>query len=560
MANCKPWLVCCYILAALLSAVALVGMCIVWLVDRECPSGSFTHAAVAADSLRCSEIGRNMLRQGGSAVDGAIAALLCTSVVNPQSMGIGGGSIFTIRDKKGNVKVYNFRETVPKSVKTNLLHDCPTSWKLSKGSQWIGVPGELRGYEAVHKKYGKLPWAKLFEPTIQLARKGISLPPYLGYILKHSVVKEHVENTSLCQVFCHNNKTILSTGDILKFTKLAETMETIAKKGADAFYTGTIGRDLIKDIKDAGGTLKKEDLESYRVRVQDPWIVPLGNARMYIPPPPAGGPLLAFILKLMEGFALTPNSLHDDQKILTYHRYIEAAKFANGQRKSINDPHFNNGKSADHLIDASFINRIRDMIFSNRTNNNNSYYFNAKPSRDTVGTTHVSVLDEDGLAVSATSTINQLFGGGVYSPRTGIILNNELADFCGRAKTVTAGEQPPSSMAPVILETESGGLLVIGGSGGSMITSAVALSMINRLWLGMNLKDAIAAKIVFVKAENEVNFEPCFDEPVKDSLKALGHKVGNWKFFLNVVNAVEKEKGCIVAASDSRKHGVSAGY
>ncbi|XP_074473756.1 glutathione hydrolase 5 proenzyme [Sebastes fasciatus] len=560
MANCKPWLVCCYILAALLSAVALVGMCIVWLVDRECPSGSFTHAAVAADSLRCSEIGRNMLRQGGSAVDGAIAALLCTSVVNPQSMGIGGGSIFTIRDKKGNVKVYNFRETVPKSVKANLLHDCPTPFKLSKGSQWIGVPGELRGYEAVHKKYGKLPWAKLFEPTIQLARKGISLPLYLGYILKHPMVKEHVEKTSLCQVFCHNNKTILSTGDILKFTKLAETMETIAEKGADAFYTGTIGRDLIKDIKDAGGNLKKEDLESYKVRVQDPWIVPLGNARMYIPPPPAGGPLLAFILKLMEGFALTPNSLHDDQKILTYHRYIEAAKFANGQRKSINDPHFNNGKSADHLIDASFINRIRDMIFSNRTNNNNSYYFNAKPSRDTVGTTHVSVLDEDGLAVSATSTINQLFGGGVYSPRTGIILNNELADFCGRATNVTAGEQPPSSMAPVILETKSGGLLVIGGSGGSMITSAVALSMINRLWLGMNLKDAIAAKIVFVKAENEVNFEPCFDEPVKDGLGVLGHKIGNWKFFLNVVNAVEKEKGCIVAASDSRKHGVSAGY
>lgn len=502
---------------------------------------------------------RDILRQGGSAVDGAIAALLCTSVVNPQSMGIGGGSIFTIRDKKGNAEVYNFRETVPQSVKANLLNDCPTTFKLSKGSQWIGVPGELRGYEAVHKKYGKLPWAKLFEPTIQLARKGISLPPYLGYLLNNSMVKVHVENTSLCQVFCHKNKTILRTGDNLKFTKLAETMETIAQKGADAFYTGEIGRDLIKDIKDAGGTLKMEDLESYQVQVQDAWTLPLGNGRMYLPPPPAGGPLLAFILKLMEGFALTPNSLDGDQKIQTYHRYIEAAKFANGQRKSINDPRFNNGKSAGHLIDPSFINRIRDKIFSNRTNNN-SYYFNAKPSSDHIGTTHVSVLDEDGLAVSATSTINQLLGGGVYSPRTGVILNNELSDFCWRATKVTAGEQPPSSMAPVILETKSGGLLVIGGSGGSMITSAVALSMINRLWLGMNLKDAIAAKIVFVDAKNNVNFERGFNESVKNGLSALGHKFGTWEFFLNVVNAVEKEKRCIVAASDSRKRGVSAGY
>ncbi|CAI5666821.1 unnamed protein product [Oreochromis niloticus] len=522
MAKYKPWVLWCFILIGFICIVTLLCLCFTSFLDGRCSSGSFKQAAVAADSQICSEIGRNMLQQGGSAVDGAIAALLCTSVVNPQSMGIGGGSIITIRDKKGNVKVYNFRETVPRSFRQNLLKECPTSFNFSIGSQWIGVPGELRGYEAIHKQYGKLPWARLFEPTIKLAREGIPLPPYLGKIM--SFVKNLIQATSLCEIFCHKNKTVLSTGDIVKFSKLAETMETIAEKGAEDFYTGKIGHDLIQDITAAGGNLTMEDLRSFQVQVQDAWTVPLGDAKLYIPPPPAGGALLAFILKVMEGFSLTPNSL-----------------------------------CAEHLIDPTFIDRIRKMISSNMTHDNS--YYNVTPSSDHTGTTHVSVLDEDGLAVSATSTINQVFGGMIYSPRTGIILNNELADFCGRTDTLRAGERPPSSMSPVILESKSGGLLIIGGSGGSLITSAMALSIINHQWLGMSLKDAITEPIIFIDSENDVNFESRFDESVSKGLKEhLKHKTGNWQHFLNVVNAVEKENNCIAAMSDSRKMGMSAGY
>ncbi|XP_029941381.1 glutathione hydrolase 5 proenzyme [Salarias fasciatus] len=559
MAKAKALLVGCLVLVGIACTVALVALCIAALADGSCSSGGFRHAAVSADSPTCSEIGRNMLQRGGSAVDGAIAALLCTSVVNPQSMGIGGGSIVTVRNKTGGVQVFNFRETVPKSFKPNLLNDCPTKFTLSTGAQWIGVPGELLGYEELHKQYGKLPWAKLFEPTIQLAREGMPMPAYLGNFMKSDIVKSYVENTSLCEILCNKNKTILGKGDILKFPKLAETMETIAQKGTDAFYNGKIGQDLIQDIRAAGGTLKMEDLRSFRVRVQDAWTVSLGDDQMHIPPPPAGGALLAFILKIMKGFPLTPDSLAGDKKIQMYHRYIEAAKFANGQKKYVRDPGYNREKSADHLLDPSFINRIREMISSNRTFDN-SYYDNVSPVSDHIGTTHVSVLDEDGLAVSATSTINQLFGGAVYSPRTGIILNNELADFCGRADTLRAGEQPPSSMSPVILESKSGRILVIGGSGGSLITTSVALSLINHLWLGMDLKDAIKARIVFVDSQNNVNFEPGFDEGVARGLGALGHSVGRWKYFLNVVNAVEKDNGCIRAVSDCRKMGGSAGY
>ncbi|KAK7895401.1 hypothetical protein WMY93_020726 [Mugilogobius chulae] len=334
-------------------------------------------------------------------------------------------------------------------------------------------------------------------------------------------------------------------------------METVGRLGAEEFYSGKIGRDLVQDVKAAGGTLTLEDLKGFSVRVDQALQVDLGDTVMHIPPPPAGGALLAFILQLMREFALSPRSLDPDQKIEMYHRYVEAAKFAIGQKRNICDPQFNK-KSAAHLTDSSFIAHIRSLI-SNQTHDS-SFYSSVQPPSDHFGTTHVSVLDEDGLAVSATSTINQLFGGAVYSPQTGIILNNELADFCGRADAVTPGEQPPSSMTPVVLESRSGGLLVIGGSGGSMITSAVALSIMNRLWLKMSLKEAISAPVIFVDSKNNVNFEPGFDESVIEGLRALGHNVGNWKYFLNVVNAVEREDGCIWAFSDRRKMGESAGY
>ncbi|XP_041742937.1 glutathione hydrolase 5 proenzyme [Coregonus clupeaformis] len=560
MAKYKPWRVGCCLCIVLLGSIISICLCILAFgvfIHRRCSEDTFKHAAVSADSKLCSDIGRDILLQGGSAVDGAIAALLCTSLVNPQSMGLGGGSIFTVRDKTGKVKTFSSRETVPQSFKADLLKGCPTSVTFITGSQWIGVPGELRGYEVVHRLYGKLPWAKLFEPTIRLAREGFPLPPFLGYLLNITLIGHRVKETSLCEVFCHKNKTVLGIGDTLKFPKLAETMETIAEQGADAFYTGQIGLDLIQDVKAAGGTLTMKDLKSFRVRVEDAWTVPLGDYQMHIPPPPAGGAMLAFILNLVKGFHFTPRSMEGDQKVLTYHHYIEAAKFANGQRRSIHDPVFNTKKDASYMVDSDFADRIRLLISEDRTYNDS--YYNITPSPDRFGTTHVSVLAEDESAVSVTSTINQIFGAGIYSRRTGIILNNELADFCFRAERVSAGEQPPSSMAPAILSSGKN-TLVIGGSGGSMITTAMALSIMNHLWLGMSLKDAIASPVVFVDGNNNVMFERGFDKSVIEALKVIGHRVTDYPYFFNVVNAVAKEDECITAVSDVRKQGKAAGY
>ncbi|XP_060751446.1 glutathione hydrolase 5 proenzyme [Tachysurus vachellii] len=550
----------CVFCVTLGCAVALILVCALLLMRmHRCCEDDFTHGAVAADSHMCSEIGRDILIKGGSAVDAAISALLCTSLVNPQSMGIGGGSIFTIMDKEGDVTVINSRETVPKSIPSDLLDKCPTSITFDNiGKEWIGVPGELRGYAAAHSKFGKLPWNQLFEPVIKLAREGFPVPPYLALLLRHPIITKLVETTSLCQLFCHENKTVFGQGDILRYPKLAETLEIIAKEGVDAFYTGKIAQDLIEDVEKAGGSLSLDDLKSFKETSSKAISVPLGDFTMHFPPPPSGGALLSFILSVMQGFGLSPSSVKGEERKLTLHRYIETLKFANGQRKSIRDPRYSR-HGVNHLMEEDFVNHIRSMI-TNSGKHPPSYY-NVTPSTDGFGTTHVSVLASDGSAVSVTSTINHFFGSSVYSNKTGIILNNELMDFCGRVNSVSAGEQPPSSMSPVIIHSKNREkVLVIGGSGGSQIITGIATAIMNKLWFGMNLEDAIKDKVVFVKSSNLVHLEPGFDELMRDAMQTFGHDIQKNDRPLNVVNGIMKEHGCIRAVSDSRKNGKSSGY
>ncbi|XP_067459881.1 gamma-glutamyltransferase 5a [Thunnus thynnus] len=542
---------CCALM--LLCVVAII-VCIAVLVRRKCPDGTFSSAAVAADSGKCSEIGRNILQKGGSAVDGAIAALLCTSVMNPQSMGIGGGSIFTVMDSSGKVKIINSRETVPGKFKSDLLKSCPKTFQLVSGPQWIGVPGEIRGYQEAHHLYGKLPWADLFKPTIQLARDGFPIPPIQGRYIPYIDTNQ---TQSLRKLYSDKDGNLLKTGDIVKFEKLADTLQMIANDGADVFYTGKIADDLIRDIQEAGGRLTAQDLASYKATVTDAWAVPLGEYQMYIPPPPAGGIILSLILNIMKGYGLNSTSLTGEEKTLTYHRYVEAFKFANGLKKHIRDPQFSSEEMVKNFKEESFAKHIRSLISNDKTHD--PQYYNITSYLDSMGTTHLSVLAEDGSAVSVTSTINHIFGSKVFSPNTGVILNNELSDFCGRADSIYPGEQPPSSMAPAVLKSQTK-MLVIGSTGGSMITTGMASALMNHLWFGKSLKEAIASPVVYVDSENTLKFEPKFDENVIEALKALGHNHGTAKNFYNVVNAVEKEDGCICAVSDARKLGQPAGY
>nr|XP_012604733.1 gamma-glutamyltransferase 5 isoform X1 [Microcebus murinus] len=561
----------CLALLGLGLALAVI-MPAVLLSHRQarCGPPAFAHAAVAADSKVCSDIGRAILQQRGSAVDAAIAALVCTGVVNPQSMGLGGGVIFTIYNATtGKVDVINARETVPARPSPGLLGHCAMAQPLGTGAQWIGVPGELRGYAEAHRRHGRLPWAQLFQPTIALLRGGHRVPPVLSQFLNHSILRPALQASSLRQLF-FNRTEPLRPQDPLPWPALAATLETVAMEGAEAFYTGRLGRMLLEDVAQEGSFLTLQDLAEFQPEVVDALQVTLGDYTLYSPPPPAGGALLSFVLRVLRGFNFSAESVASPEgSVDMYHHLVETLKFAEGQRWRLWDPrsHLEVQNASRDLLEEAFAQHVRQQI-DGRGDHQPSHYHLAGPWGHRMGTAHVSVLAEDGSAVAATSTINTPFGAMVYSPQTGILLNNELLDLCwrrrpgsGAAPQPVPGERPPSSMVPSILINEAqGSKLVIGGAGGELIISAVAQAIVNKLWLGFDLSTAVAAPILHVGSEGHVSYEPNFSQEVQRGLRERGQSRAPRPHFLNVVQAVSQEGGCVYAASDARKRGEAAGY
>lgn len=548
-----------FILAGIIIALALG---IRW-EKLSCDRGGFLHGAVAADSEICSDIGRDILKQGGSAVDSAIAALICTTVIHPQSMGLGGGVIFTIYNAStGEMEVINARETVPSRSPPNLTEQCFNPGSVKPGVQWIGVPGELRGYEAAHKRHGRLPWKSLFEPTIKLLTNGIRvsslISKYLSFFEK--LIKKH----SICQLLCENEQ-VLTEGQAINFTQLGYTLRVLADEGADSFYNGSISKKMIEDLHNEGSFLTAEDLQNYKVEIVRPLNFSLGPYTLYSPPPPAGGALISFLLNILKGYHFSASSVQNEtEQIQTYHYIAEAFKFANGQKRQLAE-----GLAADEtkelldtLLSPSFAQKIREKI-DDSGDHTLSFYNVSSIHPETLGTTHISVITKDGSSVSVTSSINHVFGAMVYSPSTGIILNNQLADFCisSLSQPLRAGQQPPSSMTPAIfLSHDKKSQLVIGGAGGLRIISATTQAIINKLWFGYNLEKAISLPVFHVTARNQLEFEPHFSKAVQQGLKEKGHKFSNFSFALNVVQAVSQENGCLFAFSDKRKEAKAAGY
>ncbi|XP_062943475.1 glutathione hydrolase 5 proenzyme isoform X1 [Cynocephalus volans] len=552
-----------------------------------CGPQAFAHAAVAADSKVCSDIGRAILQQQGSPVDATIAALVCTGVVNPQSMGLGGGVIFTIYNATtGKVEVINARETVPASHSPGLLDQCEQALPLGTGAQWIGVPGELRGYAEAHRRHGRLPWVQLFQPTISLLRGDYRTPLVLSQFLNSSFLRPSLHASTLRQLF-FNGTEPLRPQDPLLWPALATTLETVAMEGPEAFYTGRLGQMLVEDIAKEGSQLTLQDLATFQPEVVDALKVPLGDYTLYSPPPPAGGAILSFILNVLRGFNFSAESVaRPEGSVNLYHHLVETLKFAGGQKWRLLDPrsHLEFQSAYQDLLGEALAQHIRQQI-DGRGDHPLSHYSLAGAQGHRMGTSHVSVLGEDGSAVAATSTINTPFGAMVYSPRTGVLLNNELLDLCwrslpgssvtprpavseggvggapGRCWHPVPGERPPSSMVPSILVNEAqGSKLVIGGAGGDLIISAVAQTIMNKLWLGLDLRAAVAAPILHVDGKGHVEYEPSFSQEVQKGLRDRGQNQARRLFFLNVVQAVSQEGTCVYAASDLRKGGEATGY
>ncbi|NXI46685.1 GGT5 hydrolase, partial [Galbula dea] len=577
--------ICCLVLLTL-GVLAVVVVLVVILTQPQCGPQHYLHGAVAADTETCSVIGRDILKSGGTAVDAAIAGLICTSVMNPQSSGLGGGVIFTIYNAStGTVEVINARETVPGVVPHNLLSDCAAA-DVHIGSRWIAVPGELRGYEEAHKRYGRLPWKALFDPTIKLLSEPLVISPVLDKIIHHSAFS--MPGKRLCPLICDGQR-FLKRGETFRWPVLQQTLRAIAENGAAEFYEGPIGKALVEDVRKAGSSLSLEDLQVYKAEVSSALNITLNNhTTVFSPGPPMGGAVLMFILKILEEYKLSEASLATlEEKVEAYHQIAEALKFGNMLKPLMNDPAFSKAQvTAGTILSDKIAELVRQKIDTrgdhplSHYNLLESIYNHRYKSK---GTSHISVLAADGSAVSATSTINYPFGAFVYSNQTGIILNNELADFCITNRSIkpdklvclsrpfksymggiipsasALGEKPPSAMVPSILTSKTGDILVIGGAGGGWIISATAMAIINKLWFGYNLEHAISAPIMHAEGDR-ILFEKHFSEEVKSGLLRRGHKEKEVIFAMNVVQGISKEGKCISAYSDKRKLGKSAGY
>ncbi|XP_023664352.2 glutathione hydrolase 1 proenzyme-like [Paramormyrops kingsleyae] len=535
---------------------------------------SFSRAAVASDVGPCSEVGRDVMKKGGSAVDASIAALLCVGVLNPYSLGIGGGLFFTIYNATtGKVETINARGTAPLNASEDMYSG--NKQLSSKGGLAIAVPGEIRGYELAHRRHGRLPWKDLFEPSIRLARKGFPISNALASAIDKN--KDTIQgDAALCNVFCNANKRPLKENETIRFPTLANTYERIATEGPDVYYTGKMAEDIVNDIQEAGGIITLEDLQTYRPQLDEsPLKVEVDQYTMWAPSAPSSGPVLALILNTLKGYNLTAASVSDTEtKTLTYHRIVEAFRFAYGKRSNLGDPRYLNITNLiANMTSEKFAENLRNKITDNTTHRE-SYYGPDYYVPSSQGTAQLSVVAEDGSAVAVTSSINYPFGSKVLSRRTGILFNNEMDDFSSPNITngygvdpspnnyIRPGKRPLSSMCPTILTDKGGKVkMVVGGGGGTKITTATALVILNSLFFNYDLRKAVKEPRIHNQLRpNTTVVEAGFNQSVLDGLAKKNHVIEFLKTAEAVVQAILRRENLLDAESDPRKMGYPAGY
>lgn len=487
---------------ALSLAIALSPTATVFAASPQPAKGE--HGMVVTAQHFASEVGVEVLKKGGNAVDAAVAVGYALAVLYPNAGNIGGGGFMTIRFKDGKSTFLDFRERAPLAATKTMYLDKdgkPVKGASLDGYLAVGVPGSVAGFEMAREKYGTLQRQDLMAPAIAYAKDGFILDQGDAASFANNAARL-AKDPAAAAIFLKPNGKPYGAGERLLQPDLAASLAAISEKGTDAFYKGAIADAIVKASGAKGGILAKADFEQYAVRELKPVTCTYrGYEITSSPPPSSGGVIICEILNVLEGYPLSYLGAGSAETVQVM---VEAMRHAYVDRNSaLGDPDFVDNP-VSKLLDKAYAKDIRDKIDPFRAGVSQDLM--PKGFGESKETTHYSIIDNDGNAVAVTYTLNGSFGAGVVADGTGILLNNEMDDFTqkpgvpnlyglvqGEANAIQPKKTPLSSMSPTIVAKDGKPFMVIGSPGGSRIITITLEAIINVIDHGMNIQEAIDA-------------------------------------------------------------------
>ena len=458
------------------------------------------NGVVVSTQKEASEVGLQVLEDGGNAIDAAVAVGYALAVTDPCCGNLGGGGFMTLRLADGKETFINFRETAPLKASADMYLD--ERGKLIKdlstdGYLAVGVPGTVMGLNYALDKYGTKSRSQVIEPAIELAKEGYILQS--GDVQIFEAGKQRLLEPNVAKIFLQSGDKTYQAGNLLIQTDLANSLTAIAEDGTEAFYQGEIAQKIVAASQKNQGILSLADFARYQVREYEPISCDYRGYRVISSPPPGGGTTVCQMLNILSGYDLKESGWRTPQSL---HHLFSSMLFAFGDRNHyLGDPDFIDNPT-DKLLSTKYAQQLRDKIAFEAIDPESVYKTDIQ--QEGTNTTHYSVVDKDGNAVAVTYTINSYFGAGVIAPGTGFLLNNEMDDFTtklgaanqfglrqGEANSIEPGKRPLSSMSPTIVTKDGELYLVTGSPGGSTIPTTVLQVITNLIDYGMNLADAV---------------------------------------------------------------------
>lgn len=498
-----------------------------------------SNGMVVAQERIAAAIGAEILKQGGNAVDAAVATGFAMAVTYPRAGNLGGGGFMVIHLAAQNQQIaIDYRETAP-AASTPTMFATPDGKPDTRKSRDIGtavgVPGTVAGLALAHERHGsgKFTLAQLIAPAIALAKDGFIIADDLADTLPGTREK-FARFPSSTKIFLKADGSAPREGERLIQADLAQTLQTIATQGVKGFYEGPVAEKIASAVREAGGIMTADDLKAYMPVIRTPVRATYrGHDIVSMPLPSSGGVVLAEMLNMLEGAPPATREFSADHLHLT----IEAMKRAYADRaRYLGDPAFGD-MPMQRLLSKDYAARLRATIDMARASPPREVSAAAPDIREGANTTHYSVIDRDGNAVSNTYTLNLNYGVGLVAEGTGVLLNNEMDDFTSVAGAANAfglvqseanlpgpGKRPLSSMSPTIVLKDGKPVLITGSPGGSRIITAVLQVIVNVIDRGMNVSDAVAApRLHHQWLPDEVRIDKGFPADVIETLKARGH-------------------------------------